>query len=155
MSKSKAPKIIGIVVAALLLIGGGVAGGLLLTKKNEKGTNNNSTQQTVSENKPAETVAEKTVAKTGVCNAGEIKKLGAGTYTVGQDIASGEYTVQNDNKKDAPYVSLFVYPSKTSYASDEFNNNQIAIFESSETKSLKLDEGNYMRVVYGGKLTCQ
>lgn len=149
--------IIVIIVSAIALMGGGLAVGILLTK------NNNPTiskvQNTTQSQQPASsdpgTPAEKIVAKTGVCHSGEIKRLSAGKYTVGEDIASGEYIIKNDNKKDSPYVSLAIYPSKSSMISDEYNNVRVAIFDPSETRSLKIDTGNYMDVAYGGLLTCQ
>lgn len=148
--------IIAIVVGAIVLVGGGVTAGILLTRKDDStNTVQNTTQNKKVSSNDSAAPAEKTVAKTGVCNSGEIKHLSAGNFVVGEDIASGEYIVKNDNKKDAPFVSLFVYPSKNSALTDEFNRTELAIFDMSETRTVKIDAGNYLEVVYGGLLTCQ
>lgn len=154
--KNNLVTIIVIVVGALVLIGGGVTAGILLTRKDTQVNDMRSASKTqdVASTAPAES-AEKTVAKTGTCDSGEIKHLSAGDFVVGTDIASGEYIIKNDNKKDAPFVSLFVYPSKNSALTDEFNRTEVAIFDQSETRTLKIDAGNYLKVVYGGFLTCQ
>lgn len=153
--KNNLVTIIAVVVGALVLVGGGITAGILITRdKPTYNAQSSSKAQDTPSTASAET-AEKTVAKTGACNSGEIKHLSAGDFIVGEDIASGEYIIKNDNKKDAPYVSLFVYPSKNSALTDEFNRTEIAIFDSSETRTLKIDTGNYLKVVYGGLLTCQ
>lgn len=143
--------VIAVVVGAIVLVGGGVTAGILLTREDKPVANQAQQEQAKQDTTPA----EKKVGKTGVCNTDEIKHLAAGNYVVGQDIASGEYTIKDDGRTDAPFVSLFVHPTKESYTTDEFNNTQIAIFDKNETRTLKLDEGNYIRVVYGGLLTCQ
>lgn len=153
MGKNKS-LIIGLIIfGVLIFIGGGILAGMLISNGNYSSTaiqDSASDANTEEVNEPTEQL----VGKTGECNTGEVKYLSSGTYTVGTDIAYGEYLVQNDNKHSAPYVSLYVYPSETSYETDEFNDTRIAIFEAEETRNLKLDDNNYMRVVYGGKLTC-
>lgn len=154
--KNNLVTIVVVVVGALVLVGGGITAGILLSRKDSPAsdTQETSKSQDTAITAPAET-AEKTVAKTGACNSGEIKHLSAGEFIVGEDIASGEYIIKNDNKKDAPFVSLYVYPSKNSALTDEFNRTEVAIFDASETRTLKIDTGNYLKVVYGGLLTCQ
>lgn len=137
------------IVAALILVGGGVVIAIMISRSNS--TSNSQTTSPAQDSTPT----EKTVAKTGVCHTGETKHLGSGNFEIGVDMASGEYVVKNDAKKDAPYVSLYVYPSKEGAQTDEFNRTELAIFDANETRTAKLDTGNYLKVVYGGLLTCQ
>lgn len=167
MAKNKALITLGIIVGATVLVGVGIVGGKMISKGNSEetkesaiSTKDSSKEQAVT-SEPAKPV-EQPVAKTGVCNAGEVKYIGKGNFVVGTDIASGEYLVQFNPEDGEPptglYFSAYVYSSKSNYEVQGYSRSKIAeimITSRDRKESVKLDEGNYMTIQYGGKMTCQ
>lgn len=146
--KNKLVIISAIVVGSLVLFGGGLATGFLLLKNND-----------VAESKQAasnSTASENTVAKTGTCTTGQTKTLARGAYTVGVDLAGGEYTLSNIHGTDDTDTGIVVYTDKATEAADHYSYAQmIDLNVETSTKIVKLDQGNYINVLASGKLTCQ
>ena len=113
-------------------------------------------------NEPVKPV-EKTVGKTGACEAGSVKNLGSGSYIAGVDLSYGEYLVEDNTSNGSsdgdggPAYSMYVYTSKADFTSDRFMSKTAEIFsyDSTVKENVKIDEGNYIEVKVDGKITCQ
>lgn len=147
--KNKLVIIPAIVIGSLVLFGGGLATGLLLAKNNgaKEGTHQTASNSGTSENM---------VAKTGTCTTGQTKTLARGTYTVGVDLAGGEYMLSNIHGSDDTDTGIVIYTDKATEAADHYNYAQMVnLTVENSSKIVKLDQGNYINVLASGKLSCQ
>jgi hypothetical protein len=141
-------------VGVVLLIGIAVVGVVIFGGKT-KATSSTTNDSHVSVQQPA----EPKTSKTGACATNSVAHLGVGKYTIGQDLSYGTYQVADDGTVDTSsspiYAYFTIYADKATYGTDGYADHQTVELDSKTgTQSVKLDNGNYLEVTVGAKLTC-
>jgi hypothetical protein len=98
--------------------------------------------------------------KSGACTTGSVAHLGVGKYTIGSDLSYGTYQVADDGTVDTSstpiYAYFTIYADKATYGTDGYADHQTVELDSKTgTQTAKLDNGNYLEVTVGAKLTCE
>lgn len=142
-------------VGVTLVIGIATVGVLTLGGK-AKGTT--TTASTSHASVPQQAAVQK-AGKTGACATGSVAHLGVGKYTIGSDLSYGTYQVADDGTVDTSsspiYAYFTIYADKATYGTDGYADHQTVELDSKTgTQTAKLDNGNYLEVTVGAKLTC-
>ncbi len=142
-------------VGLVLVIGVAIVGVMMLGGK----TKTTSATSSVSHASVPQQPAELKTAKTGACATGSVAHLGVGKYTIGSDLAYGTYQVADDGTVDTSstpiYAYFTIYADKATYGTDGYADHQTVELDSKTgTQTAKLDNGNYLEVTVGAKLTC-